>query len=118
MKSWMRLIVAALAVAGSLFAAHAGGVDVDGARAIANEFLSHQQDGKRLNASMTDVSLSCTRFSSLSPAVPVFYVFADEHNGGWVIVAADDRAEQVLGYNLSGTIDMDALPCNVRAWFD
>ena len=46
MKSWMRLIVAALAVAGSLFAAHAGGVDVDGARAIANEFLSHQQDGK------------------------------------------------------------------------
>ena len=118
MKSWMRLIVAALAVAGSLFAAHAGGVDVDGARAIANEFLSHQQDGKRLNASMTDVSLSYTRFSSLSPAVPVFYVFADEHNGGWVIVAADDRAEQVLGYNLSGTIDMDALPCNVRAWFD
>lgn len=118
MKFWMKLIIAALAVAGCSFATHADVVDVDGARAIATDFLTHQQEGKRLNASQYDVSLSYTRFSSLSPTVPVFYVFNDEKNGGWVIVAADDRAEQVLGYNLVGRIDMDALPCNMRAWLD
>ena len=118
MKSWMKLILSALAVVCCSFVAHAEVVDVDGARAIATDFLSHQQEGKRLNASLTDVSLSYTRFSSLSPAVPVFYVFNDEKNGGWVIVAADDRAEQILGYNMTGGIDMDALPCNMRAWLD
>ena len=111
-------MIAALVVAGCTVAAHAGVVDIDGARSIAADFLTQQHEGKRMNATKTDVSLSYTRFSSLNPAVPVFYVFNDEKNGGWVIVAADDRAEQILGYNLTGNIDMDAIPCNMRAWLD
>ena len=118
MKNWMRLMIAALVVASCSVAVHAGIVDMDGARAIATDFLSQRHEGIRMNAPKTDVSLSYTRFSSVSPTVPVFYVFNDENNGGWVIVAADDRAEQILGYNMTGNIDMDAIPCNMRAWLD
>ena len=39
MKSWMKLILSALAVVCCSFATHAEVVDVDGARAIATDFM-------------------------------------------------------------------------------
>ena len=47
-----------------------------------------------------------------------YYVFNAEHNGGFVIVAGDDRMPAVLGYSLEGRYVADSIPCNMRAWLD
>ena len=47
-----------------------------------------------------------------------FYVFNADHNGGFVIVSADDRTLPVLGYADEGSLDMDNLPENVRRWLE
>ena len=35
--------------------------------------------------------------------------------GGYVIVAGDDRAEEILGYG-DGTLDMNRIPANMKWW--
>ena len=94
-------------------------IDADQARVIASEFLSNRHDGTRINNGVAaDLTLSRTRFSSAQQEKPVYYVFADENHGGWVMVSADDRAVQVLGYSESGSFDINAMPCNMRSWLD
>lgn len=45
-----------------------------------------------------------------------FYIFNAEHDGGFVIVSADDRTVPILGYSDSGTLSEDNMPDNLRAW--
>lgn len=97
---------------------NAGVIDASGARAIALDFLTQSQGGNRLNSPQKDIQLAHIRYSSLCPSEPVFYIFVDDHNGGWTIVAADDRAEHILGYDFTGKFDVEAMPCNVSAWLD
>ena len=44
-----------------------------------------------------------------------FYVFNDEAGHGFVIVGADSRQRDILGYALEGTFDADDLPCGLVA---
>ena len=55
-----------------------------------------------------------TRAAS-SSGLPTYYVF-NRDNGGFVIVAADDRARSVLAYSLTGTFTSEDLPLQVRKW--
>ena len=43
-----------------------------------------------------------------------YYIFNVENNGGFVIVAADDRIPEILGYSEKGNIDIQHLPCNME----
>lgn len=45
-----------------------------------------------------------------------FYVFNAESEGGFVIVAADDRVPAVLGYSENSSFDSENVPPNVEAW--
>ena len=47
-----------------------------------------------------------------------YYVFNNGHDGGFVIVAGDDCAEEVLGYADNGTFDADNIPSNMQAFLD
>lgn len=47
-----------------------------------------------------------------------FYVFNTEQEQGFVIVSADDRTQPVLGYSDKGSLDIDNLPDNARAWLE
>lgn len=44
------------------------------------------------------------------------YVFNIEDNGGFVVVAGDDKAIPVLGYAETGTFDPENIPDNMAAW--
>ena len=77
------------------------------ARQIASSFLSsHLKGAKSINPRLVHQS------QSLRTGAPTpFYVFnASERDGGFVIVAGDDRVPQVLGYSDEGTFDNDNLP--------
>ena len=45
-----------------------------------------------------------------------YYVFNNGHNDGFVIVAGDDCAEDVLGYATNGSFDADNIPDNMQAF--
>ena len=46
------------------------------------------------------------------------YIFNDDANGSHIIMSSDERMPEVLGYSYEGTIDSDAIPCNMQAWLD
>ena len=45
-----------------------------------------------------------------------YYVFNVEEDGGFVIVSADDRTEEILGYSDTGTFDTSNMPDNIKSW--
>lgn len=45
-----------------------------------------------------------------------YYIFNAGDNGGYVIVAGDDRVEPILGYVEQGSFDPENIPDNMRAW--
>lgn len=47
-----------------------------------------------------------------------FFIFNVENDGGFVIVSGDDRTETILGYSLSGSLDIGKVPDNLRYWLD
>lgn len=47
---------------------------------------------------------------------PCYYVFNNGHNAGFIIMAGDDCAEEVLGYADNGTFDPNDIPDNMQAF--
>ncbi len=67
------------------------------------------------------VSMSSLRHAPMRDATQViapYYVFNIGDGQGYVIASGDDCAPAVLGYADSGAIDMNNLPCNLKAWLD
>lgn len=68
----------------------------------------------RMMASSPALRLAHAEPSVAHAGASDYYVFGVGEDAGFVIVAGDDRAEQVLAWG-DGAIDMDNLPCNL-AW--
>ena len=47
-----------------------------------------------------------------------YYVFNVENNGGFVIVAGDNRMPEILGYSENGSLNSESAPCNVKWLLD
>ena len=56
--------------------------------------------------------------SVLAEAPAPYYVFNASADKGFVIVAGDDRAPQVLGYSDEGAFDYNDMPEALQAWLD
>ena len=82
------------------FAEH---VEPTRAQKVAKTFLSNNDVR---SAQLTDVA-TAAGFTNL-------YIF--NANPGFVVMAADDRVEPILGYSLTGTFVTDDMPDNVRGW--
>ena len=80
-------------------------VDRGRARQAATTFLSN--NGAQTTG-LTDVT-SATGFSNV-------YVFTTENS--FVLMAADDRVQPILGYSLNGRFDIENMPDNKRAWIE
>ena len=81
-------------------------IEPDDARALATDFLTQNQSGKRSNNSQVDLSLTYTRNADAIQNTPLYYVFTGNSHGGWVVVSADDGAIPVLGYSENGDFVM------------
>lgn len=59
------------------------------------------------------------RFNNLrSSETPVYYVYNNGENGGFVFVSGDDNLPQILGYSLSGTFKVDGMPLHMQKFFE
>ena len=107
----------ALAAGLMAFNSSASNIDVNAARQAANDFLKKNASSKgMLHApAMSDIKLAHTEASSVEGNA--FYVFNID-GGGWVIMAGDDRANQVLAYGEKGNINMSQLPGNMKDYLN
>ena len=85
------------------YGANANPIGKARARQVATTFLNN--NGAR-SVELTDVS-SVAGFSNV-------YVLTTESS--FVLLAADDRVQPILGYSLTGGFDVENMPDNKRAW--
>ncbi len=117
--NYKRIIVlcCVMAIAIMPFNAIAGNIDANTALATAKSFLS-----KSLNPSLKTAGGAELKLIHIEPYKSInqanaYYAF-NITGGGFVIVAGDDRAHDILGYSDSGQLDFNRLPSNVRALFN
>ncbi len=94
--------------------AQAANVGLSDAKAVAAGFINNHN--ALLKGAAGQLSLAHTEGSSVSTDANSFYVFNLGDNGGFVIVAGEDRAPQVLGYSDHGSFSWDAMPGNMKVW--
>ena len=85
-------------------------IDQAGARSVALSFINSQHSGKLASATGPLQLVHAERSSALMTACD-YYVF-DVGGDAFVIVAGDDRAENVLAYG-DGALNLTDVPCNL-----
>ena len=100
MKRFTLILVLVLIVAMPMFAKR---VTSETARIVATAFLSN--NGAK-STQLTDLSNES--------GFPNLYIFNAEP--GFVVMAADDRVQPILGYSLTGKFVAEDMPSNVRGW--
>ena len=90
-------------------------VGADAARSAANQFLKQKATHMLTAPSLNDIKLAHAEASSVEGNA--FYVF-NIKGGGWIIIAGDDRAKQVLAYGDQGNISMNDLPDNMKGYLN
>ena len=114
MKKFLFLAAFLLLAAMRLVAAD---VDAAAARAIALRYFQNVASTRHRGAPVrtSDVRLAHAEMNSANIATPVYYIF--NTSDGYVIVSGDDRARSILAHG-DGALDMNKIPCNMRAWLD
>ena len=107
------LLAASVLVTMSMIAAP---LDAPSAQAKAYQLLNSHGVAK-LNAGNSMLRLSHVESSAIDSRCADYYVFNSTDGKAFVIVAGDDRAEEILGYG-EGSLDMTDLPCNLQWWLD
>ncbi len=115
-KIIMSIVTLALLIMVS-FQTKANNIDAASARMIANSFIkqhSTKAPGSFNAPSTSDIRLVHAEPSSKVAGSNVYYMF-NIQGGGFIIIAGDDRASQVLGYSDKGQIDFNNLPEPLQA---
>lgn len=97
----------------SILALNAGAerISRDKAMVLAQDFMK----GKVLEPVQTSSSKASVRGGANNES---YYIFNVADNGGYAIIAADDRVSPVLGFSDQGNIDLDNIPENMASWLE
>ena len=109
------LVLALLAVIGLNI--NAANVGLEEARSTASKFLKFQATstpGSLRAPALADLRLAHAEASSVNQNINDYYAF-NINGGGFIIIAGEDRATQVLGYSDHGHLDFNNLPDNFKA---
>ena len=110
-------MLAALAM--TALGASAGNIDANAAHTVASGFI-HQQAAKgsfKSHVALNDIKLVHAEASSVATGANDYYAF-NITGGGFVIVAGEDRATQVLGFSDKGQLDFNHLPYSLQGLLD
>ena len=97
----------------SILALNAGAerISRDEALSLAQDFMQ----GKAMEPVQASSSKAPVRGGANDES---FYIFNAADNGGYAIIAADDRVSPVLGFSDQGNIDLDNMPENMASWLE
>lgn len=119
-KTFLKGAYLLMLMAMTCVSAHAGNISATTAQQVANRFLKHRMcnaPGAFKSVSLSDIQLSHAEPSSVEAGAIDYYVF-NINGGGFIIIAGEDRAEQVLGYDDKGRFDVNNLPDPLRDLLD
>ena len=108
----MLLLVALTFAAIQMMAAD---IDLSAAQFKAQQFLMGQSSRKGLTVSKPAIKGVHQELNSSNVNKAAYYVINTDK--GYVIVAGDDRAQEILAYG-EGNLDMSKLPENMKFWLD
>lgn len=109
----MKKILFLVAIVMAAAQAFAGPVDLAQAQAKAMHFLQSSNVNRLNGASVGNLKLLYAETGETRSATPAYYIFNADNS--FVIVAGDDRAEEILAYG-DGTLDMNTMPENMKFW--
>ena len=97
------------------FNASAGNINANAARAAAHSFLKQQSAlaPSFKGAALADLTLAHTQASKAVAGANDYYAF-NIKGGGFILIAGEDRAVQVLGYSDKGRFEYDRLPAPLQ----
>jgi len=101
----------ALILSATMFAAPR---TVSQAQEAANKFLT--ADAQAVLKKAVKAPQLRLAYTQLEAEQPAFYVFNND-NGGFVLVSADDNANEILGYSTTGSFNPESMPENMKVWF-
>lgn len=110
--------LALVVLAMTALSVNAGNIDANAAHRLAGQFIQQQASKGSFKAhAATDIKLIHAEASSAMAGACDYYAF-NLTGGGFVIIAGEDRAPQVLGYSDKGRLDFNNLPYNVKGLLD
>ena len=111
----MRKVLCVAALVLVVLQVWSAGVDQMTAQSRALRFLQQQSTAGRLRSSVgTTVKLAYAEAGV--DKMPVFYVFNSGQS--FVIVSADDRAQEILAFGDGNVTDIESMPVNMRYWLE
>ena len=88
------------------------------AQRIAQNFLQKSGGAKRTLSKGKSISLKLAYEGNATNGEKCLYVFNASGNNGFVVVSADDMADEILGYSGQGNFDSNQMPENMKNWLD
>ena len=93
--------------------ASAGNVSLTQARNAANRFIKQRATSQINTPTMSDLKLVHAESSKAVKGANDYYAF-NVQGGGFIIIAGEDRAPEVLGYSDKGHLDFNKLPYGLQ----
>lgn len=112
-----RLFLLLLACVTSVFTVLAEPITQEQARQKAERYLNSRVGSRKLSAVVNKKKLAPKRATATQQEI-TYYAFNRGDNEGFVLVAADDRVDGVLGYTDEGEFDYNEIPDNMRSWLE
>ena len=107
---WVSLLMGTMTVS-------ADPIDVAQAQSIAKKFCSEAVVKNKMRKAPANAKMKLVYKSHGKKAnANLLYAFDRGTASGFVVVAGDDRAPQILGYTDTGSFDIDKMPENMRWW--
>ncbi len=98
--------------------------NITDASQLAGKFLFQTSQNLFMRAPSASSNLTIAYTSILENSAtaldgkPLYYVFNVGETNGFIIVSADDRAKEILGYSNSGNFEISNIPDNLRYWLN
>lgn len=95
-------------------------VSLETAQTVAANFLASKMSSNAQMQKLKRLSTVNMKVNALSTTIdqknPAYYIFTNETNNSFVIVAGDDRCKPILGYSTSNGLNYSDLPINFVYW--
>lgn len=95
--------------------ASANPVSQQNAIEIGKIFLNSKSPSQKVKGGAGDISV---QYTAESVQGNCFYVVGNNSGNGYVIVSADDRLPEIIGYSDSGNFTLETLPPNMKWWLE
>jgi Peptidase C10 family/Spi protease inhibitor/Lamin Tail Domain len=112
-------VILMLAIATFQFA-FSENVSLETAQTVAANFFASKMSSNAQMQKLKRLSTVNMKVNALSTTIdqknPAYYIFTNETNNSFVIVAGDDRCKPILGYSTSNGLNYSDLPINFVYW--